>query len=199
MTLRIPSPGIEMEPLVRRRRFLGFIARRVGSREDAEDILQAALAKSLEKGGSLRRGESVVAWFYRLLRNGITDHYRRQRAQLKAHRHLARDPVLDPGFDGRLEQNVCTCVLPALEDLKPEYTAILRRVEIEERPLGEAARELGITANAARVRLHRARRALRERLELTCRTCAPDGCLDCTCRASRRRQRPREGWPAPRL
>jgi len=104
MTLRMPSPGIDLEPLVRhRRRFLGFLARRVGSREDAEDILQAALAKSLEKGGSLRRGESVVAWFYRLLRNAITDHYRRQRAQLKAHTHLARDPVLDPGFDGRLD------------------------------------------------------------------------------------------------
>lgn len=192
MTLRVPSPGIDIEPLVRhRRRFLEFVARRVGSREDAEDILQAALAKSLEKGRSLRRGESVVAWFYRLLRNAITDHYRRRRAQLKAHARLPAEPLLDPGFDRWLERNVCTCVLAEVEDLKPEYAEILRRVEIEERPLGETAGELGITANAARVRLHRARRALRERLELTCRTCAPHGCLDCTCRSTGKGRGPR--------
>jgi RNA polymerase sigma-70 factor (ECF subfamily) len=181
----MPDAGIDMKPLVRhRRRFLAFIARRVGNREDAEDILQAALAKSLEKGGSLRRGEAVVAWFYRLLRNAITDHYRRRHARLKAHARLPADSVVDPGFDRGLERNACTCVLGQVEDLKPEYAEILRHVEIAERPLGEVARELGITANAARVRLHRARRALRQRLELTCRTCAPHGCLDCTCRST---------------
>lgn len=182
------EPGVDVESLVRhRRRFLRFVERRVGSREDAEDILQTALANLVEHGGNLRRVESVVAWFYRLLRNAIVDHHRRGGARQRAVERLPRDPAIEPGFDARLERNVCTCVLEELEDLKPEYAEILRRVEIEERPVGEVARELGIAANAARVRLHRARQALRRRLELTCRTCVDHGCLDCTCRSAGRR------------
>jgi RNA polymerase sigma-70 factor (ECF subfamily) len=33
------------------------------------------------------------------------------------------------------------------------------------------------------VRLHRARAALKTRLEQSCGTCATHGCLDCTCRS----------------
>ncbi|MGH2599768.1 MAG: RNA polymerase sigma factor [Dehalococcoidia bacterium] len=190
MTVRILAPAVDIETLVRhRRRFLRFVERYVANRDDAEDILQAALATSLEKGGGLRRGESVLAWFYRLLRNAITDHHRRRSARQRAHACLPRNPVSEPGFDRRLERNVCTCVLAELEDLKPAYAEMLRRVEIEEQALAAVARELKITANAARVRLHRARRALRERLELTCRACADHGCLDCTCRPRDRRRR----------
>lgn len=43
------------------------------------------------------------------------------------------------------------------------------------------AGELGRNANNLRVRHHRARQQLRERLEQTCRLCAKHGCLDCTC------------------
>jgi len=43
------------------------------------------------------------------------------------------------------------------------------------------AKELGITPNNLKVRRHRARQQLRERLEEVCRTCAKHGCLDCSC------------------
>ena len=58
---------------------------------------------------------------------------------------------------------------------------MLRRVDLEgQRPVDVAA-QYGITANSAMVKLHRARRALRVRLEQSCRACAEHGCLDCTC------------------
>ena len=47
-----------------------------------------------------------------------------------------------------------------------------------------ARAEDGITPNLAMVRLHRARRALRLRLEESCRACAAHGCLDCSCRTA---------------
>ena len=43
------------------------------------------------------------------------------------------------------------------------------------------AERLDITRNNLKVRHHRARQQLRERLEETCRTCATHGCIDCTC------------------
>jgi RNA polymerase sigma-70 factor (ECF subfamily) len=65
--------------------------------------------------------------------------------------------------------------------LKPEYAEILRRVDLGESRLDSVAAELGITANNATVRLHRARQALRQRLEQMCGVCAHHGCLNCTC------------------
>jgi RNA polymerase sigma-70 factor (ECF subfamily) len=65
--------------------FLRFIAARVGESAAAEDILQSAYVKALEHGSQLRDEESVAAWFYRILRNAIIDHYRRGSARSKAH------------------------------------------------------------------------------------------------------------------
>lgn len=64
--------------LARRAEFLRFLEKRVGSRVTAEDILQSAFLRGIEKQSTLRDEESAVAWFYRLLRNAVIDHYRSQ-------------------------------------------------------------------------------------------------------------------------
>jgi len=66
------------------RRFLNFLAARAGSREIAEDLLQAAFVRGLERGGELRDSESAVAWFYRLLCNALIDFYRHRAAERRA-------------------------------------------------------------------------------------------------------------------
>lgn len=65
-------------------RFHAFLEHRVGDAADAEDILQAAFLRSIKKSDTIRDGETVVAWFYRLLRNALTDHYRHRAAEHKA-------------------------------------------------------------------------------------------------------------------
>lgn len=165
-----------------RRRFLDFVAARVGDRADAEELLQDAFARGIEKGGTVREDESVVAWFYRLLRNAVVDYYRHRAAERRALEHQPRDLGTDPGFDAVLEDAACRCVLAALDDLKPEYAGLLREVDVGGQSVTAAAGKAGLTPGNARVRLHRARRALRERVQLICRTCAEHGCLDCTCR-----------------
>ena len=164
------------------RQFLDFLTARVGSREDAEEILQDAFVRSLQKAGDIRDDESAVAWFYRLLRNAVTDHYRRKDAGKRAIESYARDaPDADPGFDADLERAVCACVNDLIPNLKPEYADLIRRVDLGGAEVTSVADELGLTAGNARVRLHRARTALRHELERSCRTCATHGCLDCTC------------------
>jgi len=80
------------------RQFLRFIERRVGSREAAEDILQDAFVRGLEKGGMLRNEESVVAWFYRVLRNGIVDYYRKGAANCSARKDLPGRRAVAPSL-----------------------------------------------------------------------------------------------------
>jgi RNA polymerase sigma-70 factor (ECF subfamily) len=79
-------------------------------------------------------------------------------------------------------RETCACLTRLMTTLKPEYAAILESVDLGGRPLAGAARDLGITSNNASVRLHRARRALRQRVQQSCGTCATHGCLDCDCR-----------------
>ena len=159
-------------------RFFTFLLRRTRSRELAEEILQAAFLRGLERGGSLREEESVVAWFYRLLRNALAERARRGAVEGRALDGYARELE---GRDEPLESLVCGCVSRMLEAVKPEYAALLRAVDLEGRPVGEVASELAITANNASVRLHRARRALARAVEEACGECCRRGCVDCDC------------------
>jgi len=179
----------DSEPVVKalvdnHRHFLAFLERRVGSCAVAEELLQSAFVRSLEKGDALRDEERAVAWFYRLLRNALVDHYRKQAAEGRALEREAREAT-EVGPDPELKQAVCACVGELLPTLKPEYSELLRQVELEERSVPEAAAAVGITPNNAGVRLHRARQALKQQLEKSCGTCATHGCLDCSCQRRR--------------
>jgi len=162
------------------RRFLAFVERRVGDRGVAEEILQDAFVRGVERVGSLRSDESAVAWFFRLLRNAIVDHHRRSGTVVRSAARLD-DEVEPAAADAQLEAEACRCVLGLAETLKPEYAAALQRVDVDGISVQAFAAEAGITANNASVRLFRARDALKKRVDATCRTCADHGCLDCTC------------------
>jgi RNA polymerase sigma-70 factor (ECF subfamily) len=166
------------------RRFLGFLSKRAGSTDVAEEILQAAFAWAVEKRDTVRDDESAVAWFYRLLRNALSDHFRHGAAERRALERQPGDVEVSPtvAVDEALEQAACQCVLAAAESLKPEYSAILQRVDVQGEPVEAVARDMKLSPGNGRVRLHRARRALRRQVEMTCRTCAEHGCMDCSCR-----------------
>lgn len=162
--------------LANRAQFLAFVRKRVSTPESAEDILQAAFVKGLERGGESDE-ESAVRWFYRVLRNAIIDHYRRDGAARRALEELAVEPMPEP-----VREEVCGCLGGAIETLKPEYRDALRLVDLAERPLAELARQAGITEGNAAVRVHRARAALRKQITESCGACAEHGCLDCQCK-----------------
>ena len=161
-------------------RFLAFLTARLGSREAAEDVLQAAFVKGVEKQGTLRDDEGAVAWFFRLLRNAVVDHHRRRGAEERALPRAAPEAEA-VAHDAPLRDEVCRCIHDLLPLLKPEYAAMVRRVDLEGVPVRTVADELGITPNNATVRLHRARQALKRSLEASCGTCTTHGCLECTC------------------
>ncbi len=161
------------------RRFLAFLERRVGSRAQAEDILQAAFVRAIEKSGSIRDAESAVAWFYRLLRNALVDHYRRSGTEARLFPAEATEDSAAHETDIRGE--ICACIRRLLPALKSEYAEMIERVDLKEEPLAGVANALGITSNNAAVRLHRARAGLKRQLERSCGTCATHGCLDCGC------------------
>lgn len=179
MTESSQSPEVVAVLVENHRRFLSFLERRVGSREVAEDILQDAFVRGLTRADQLRDQESIVAWFYRTLRNAIVDHWRRTAAERKVFDDA--EEGVEPAADPELMNTVCACASALLETLKPEYAEALRRVDLDGVPVNVFAEEKSVTANNASVRLFRAREALRRQVVRSCGTCAEHGCLDCSC------------------
>ncbi len=169
-----------------RGRFLAFLERQVGSREVAEDILQDAFVRGLERGGAIRDEETVVAWFYRVLRNAVIDFYRRRASAERAHEGRSRQIPLAEQPPDPFRREICQCVIGLLPELKPEYREALQLVDLADGNLRELAKHSGITANNAAVRVHRAREALRKQVTRACGACAKHGCLECDCGSASR-------------
>jgi RNA polymerase sigma-70 factor (ECF subfamily) len=163
------------------RQFLGFLERRLGSRAEAEDVLQEAFVKGVERAGTVRDGETVVAWFYRLLRNAVVNHHRRRGAAGRAMDAFACELESAVELPVEVRQTVCACVRSLADTLKVEYADALRRIDVDGMSVQAYAAEIGIEPNNAAVRVHRAREALRKRVRTSCGTCAEHGCLDCSC------------------
>jgi RNA polymerase sigma-70 factor (ECF subfamily) len=174
-TVRIVSAVI-VEQLIadHRGEMLGFARRRAGHLVDPEDVVQEASIRALARADQLRDAARGRAWLFRILRNVLTDELRKLGVP-------AREPIGDPPDDGEPPSEACRCALALAKTLKPEYAAILERAVIDDVPLSTVAGELGVTANNATVRLHRARRALREVLQEHCGTASLRACLTCAC------------------
>jgi RNA polymerase sigma-70 factor (ECF subfamily) len=179
-----PDPALVGVLVENHRAFLRFLEKRVRSREAAEDILQDAFGKALGKAGAIRKGESAVAWFYRMLRNAVVDHYRRSASRDRALEGFARE-LEDPAESREVHREVCACVGRLAGTLKAEYADALRRIEVEGAAVKDYAEREGISAGNAAVRVHRAREALRKQVVRSCGTCAEHGCLDCRCATGR--------------
>jgi RNA polymerase sigma-70 factor (ECF subfamily) len=174
-----PVEDIAATLVANHRDFLAFVEKRVGNRATAEEILQDAFVRSMDKLDTVR--ETAIGWFYRVLRNAIIDFHRRNAAAERRHEAYAREEQLGGEDDEELQRVVCKCVAQLADTLKPEYAAALKRVEVDGLSVKDYAEEAGISSNNAGVRIFRAREALRKQVARSCGTCATHGCIDCTC------------------
>lgn len=162
------------------RAFLRYLESKVGDRALAEDILQDAFARNLDRMSSLSE-EAIVPWFYRTLRNAVIDQYRRRGAATRALEAFAREVESQTFAAPEVAAEICACVNRLAATLKSEYADVLAAVDVGGIPLKTYAERQHISANNAGVRIFRAREALRKRVFQSCGTCAEHGCLDCTC------------------
>lgn len=152
---------------------LGLVRRQSRGRVDAEEVVQKGLQRALERSDQLLDPANADAWVAQIVRRLVVDELRRRKDFART---LDEDGAVPTG-----EQDTCRCALVQAAQLKPAYADILQRTTASDSTLSEIAAELGLTVNAAMVRLHRARAALRQRLRTHCGTTTFRECLDCVC------------------
>jgi RNA polymerase sigma-70 factor (ECF subfamily) len=176
-----------------RQELLVFLRRRLGSREEAEEVLQHFSLRALERASDLRDVRTARGWLGRVLASTIADHQRRavrsRRREVAMDQSNIENVAVEP--DGELDGAVCNCLYKLLPTLKPDYAEVVWRADILGEPRDRVAASLGTTLNNVTVRIHRGRRALKKRLEEMCLTCPVHGFLDCRCDEAERIRRQR--------
>ena len=164
-------------------RLRSYLQRRFGAKAEAEEVLQAFMLRALERSRDIRDADSVRGWLSRVLATTIADFHRqtsRSRAREMPFAHELSDR-LAADQDSAADALVCECLHTHLSLLKPEHAEVIRRVDLGGEPREVVAANLGVTVNNLPVRLHRARHALKERLEQTCVVCLEESFWECRC------------------
>ncbi|MGR3697269.1 MAG: RNA polymerase sigma factor [Roseovarius sp.] len=166
-----------------RNKFLGFIRKRLRNPRDAEDIFQEFCVKVLRNHATIKNGERLDAWLAITLRHTLTDHYRRQAARSRAtEAYVSEAKILSPETEpssGDVDEPACSCIQAAMQDLQPAHAQLLTRLDLREESRDKVATDLAVTHNALRVRVHRARLALKKRIAEICPTCGEGRFMQC--------------------
>ena len=157
-----------------------------GQREDAEDVAQETLLKVFESFDQLREPERVRPWVFRIARNACL--MKRRKSVFAPSQELSLDdfmPAIDhhggharlqiadwSGLpDRRILQSEMKRVLDqAIGALPENYKTVILMRDVEELSTLETAQVLDLTEDVVKTRLHRARLAVRQKLDEYLRT-----------------------------
>ncbi|HEB94846.1 MAG TPA: sigma-70 family RNA polymerase sigma factor [Sedimenticola thiotaurini] len=133
-----------------------------GNPELADDLVQEALSKALQKMTTLKETSSLDAWIFSILVNCRRDHYRRCRPE-ESYREQAdeRQPTADQAL--QTEQTV-ERVRASVQRLSEGQREVLALVDLEGFSYAEVSGILQIPIGTVMSRLNRARSALRQQL-----------------------------------
>jgi RNA polymerase sigma-70 factor (ECF subfamily) len=140
------------------------------NREDAEEVAQDIFIKAYRALADFRGNSKFSTWLYTIVNNTCITFLRKRRLQTDS---LDREGVFevadsqDSGFSAsQVEQkSKVSMVNNAIGLLNPDDAEIITLFYKSEQSLEEIAEVLGIGANAAKVRLHRARARLKDKME----------------------------------
>lgn len=152
-----------------------------GQREDAEEVAQETLLKVFESFGHLREPERVRPWVFRIARNECL--MKRRKSVFAPAKELSLDQFLpaQDQRDGRVQLQIADWSgLPedqvlnaelraelqrAIGELPENYRTVILLRDIEELSTQETAHILDLSDDVVKTRLHRARLAVREKLD----------------------------------
>jgi len=152
-----------------------------GHREDAEEVAQETLMNVFEHLDQLREPERVRSWVFRIAKNACL--MKRRKSVFAPTEELSLDELMPvSGMDGgQVKIQIADwSALPDAELLRSElrrqldqaiaelpeiYRAVMLLRDVEELSTQESAEILGITEDTVKTRLHRARLAVRQKLD----------------------------------
>jgi RNA polymerase sigma-70 factor (ECF subfamily) len=147
-------------------RLRAFIGKRVKEENDVQDVLQEVFAKIHAGLGSLKEDEKLEAWLFQVARRAVSDHFRSRSGNRRTD-GLPED--ISEGQAGEtVTAEVASWLEPMMSLLPEEDRDVLRKADLEGTSQKELAGRLGLSVTAAKSRVQRARKRLKEALLNCC-------------------------------
>ena len=148
-----------------------YLERLVGNRATADDLLQDTLLKIARALPGFEGRSSIKTWAFTIATRVATDHFRRphSRAQMVEIDETGPNHVLDAEIDQRLViDEMSGCVREVIDSLPEDYRTALVLHDLEGQTAATVAEIAGCSLATAKIRIHRARRRLKEALNQEC-------------------------------
>ncbi len=147
-----------------------FVARRVRSDVDVDDVVQDVFLRMQRGLEGLRDEQRFGPWVYQVARSAVVDHQRVAAKHRVADGHADREEAEDPRDvdDRALEEELAGYLAPFVAMLASPYREALTLVELEGLTQKQAAEMLGISLSGMKSRVQRGRVLLRKALEDCC-------------------------------
>ncbi|MGS2738656.1 RNA polymerase sigma factor SigZ [Sinomicrobium sp. M5D2P17] len=133
----------------------GYIRNRIDNPETAKDLLQEVFARVHLHLDDLEDEGKLKSWIYTIARNAVTDHYRKNRAEVL----FPEDGISVEPEEGE-EMTEKDCLLPLIDKLPEKYREALLLSEIQGKKQAEVAGILKISVSGAKSRIQRGRKLL---------------------------------------
>lgn len=159
-------------------RLLAVARRFLPGEEDARDALQDAFLSAFRAIHSFQEGARISTWLHRIVVNAALMKLRTRRRKPEesiddflptfledGHRENAGPAWKETSESALQRHEIRTLVRECIERLPESYRTVLLLRDIEELDTEETAQLLALTPNAVKIRLHRARQALRTLLD----------------------------------
>ena len=148
-----------------------YLERLVGERATADDLLQETLIKIARALPNFEGRSSVKTWAFTIATRAATDHFRRPhtRAQMVEIDETAPVNILDAEINQRLViDEMSSCVREVIDSLPEDFRTALVLHDLEGQTAAQVAEIAGCSIATAKIRIHRARRRLKEALNEEC-------------------------------
>ncbi|MGV4796885.1 sigma-70 family RNA polymerase sigma factor [Rhizobium sp. F40D2] len=142
---------------------VGYYSRRMAAatKADMEDLVQETLLALHSRRSTYDRKRPFTAWFFSIARYKLIDHHRGRGGRRLAETELGEE------IESNFSEDALTARMDVerlLHDLSPRQRELVRQVKLEGQSVADTASRTGQSESAVKVGIHRALKALAERL-----------------------------------
>jgi len=156
-----------------RERVMRMALHMVGNREDANDLCQETFVRVYRALDTFDSSRAFTPWLYRIAHNVVYDHFRRKKARPALADNDPERPIEETKADRNaanpqdtvISEEVKTRIQAAIQSLPENYRDVVIFRFVDDLSYAEIAETLNLTEANVMMRMSRARRLLRDKLQ----------------------------------
>ncbi|MEM1212797.1 MAG: sigma-70 family RNA polymerase sigma factor [Planctomycetota bacterium] len=133
----------------------------LGDKQEAEDAVQTGVLKAFQKLSTLDEARAIVAWLKTIVQRTALDLVRARRPDQSTSDPADFGGLAAPDANNAIDDDLMQLLLQCIEELPESQSDVVKLRVVYEQDIADIAEGLGVTANAARVRLFRGLERLR--------------------------------------